>query len=461
MASRSPLVLVGGVLKEIPSGDTLPTAVISPLTMTWAGVHTFDNRVTFGASVGGAAGSIYYNSSSGLTLTAKTGSTYDFSITNPVGGTILAVPTGTGSLMGIFHNTGLSMRDSGGTNYLTLVPGSALGGVRTLTLNTGAANRALTLTGDATLNQDVSTAGSPSFVNLIATGDFTLSGTGKFILGDFSGTVANRPMFKTSTVNGATYLGLKPDGTGTSGGFNIFGLSDVTTNTFRLGLTADSASAAIINVLAQGTATVRPLWLQVQSTTIAALSSTGIVVTGSVQVTSGSGTFGWGGGTYYSGASGSNIFGVVNSATITTTSSTGFSVAGVLGSTGNISSGPGGTGAGSVNLALNGGSASGGGGYTVFMRNSVAKSYIGGDSVIFGNNNDDLAIYSPSNTIKLYAGSATPVAVVANTGFAVTGTHTVSGGFGCNGAAAQTPYASGGLLAGVVSALVANGILSN
>jgi len=37
----------------------------------------------------------------------------------------------------------------------------------------------------------------------------------------------------------------------------------------------------------------------------------------------------------------------------------------------------------------------------------------------------------------------------------------VTGGFGCNGTAPQTAYASGGLLAGVVAALVANGILSN
>jgi hypothetical protein len=37
----------------------------------------------------------------------------------------------------------------------------------------------------------------------------------------------------------------------------------------------------------------------------------------------------------------------------------------------------------------------------------------------------------------------------------------VTGGFGCNTKAPQTAYASGGLLAGVVAALVANGILSN
>lgn len=36
-----------------------------------------------------------------------------------------------------------------------------------------------------------------------------------------------------------------------------------------------------------------------------------------------------------------------------------------------------------------------------------------------------------------------------------------SGGFGCNGKAAQAPAASGGTLAGVIAALVATGILSS
>ena len=38
---------------------------------------------------------------------------------------------------------------------------------------------------------------------------------------------------------------------------------------------------------------------------------------------------------------------------------------------------------------------------------------------------------------------------------------TATGGFGCNGKAAQGAYAAGGLLAGVVAALIANGILSS
>jgi len=41
------------------------------------------------------------------------------------------------------------------------------------------------------------------------------------------------------------------------------------------------------------------------------------------------------------------------------------------------------------------------------------------------------------------------------------GALTATGGFGCNGKTAQAVYASGGLLTGVVAALVANGILSN
>lgn len=64
------------------------------------------------------------------------------------------------------------------------------------------------------------------------------------------------------------------------------------------------------------------------------------------------------------------------------------------------------------------------------------------------------------SSLSFYGGTSV-VIDITSTGFAVTGTGTISGGFGCNTKAAQTAYASGGLLAGVVAALVANGILSN
>ena len=130
-------------------------------------------------------------------------------------------------------------------------------------------------------------ATTPSTVaatTMTTTGNVTIGTTGatNFIFGDFSSALPNRLAFKTTTTNGGTFLGVIPDGSSTLGGINIFGLSDVTTNTFRLGLTADSSSAAKINALATGTATVRNLQLQVQSTTIGEFSSTGLAVTGAL-----------------------------------------------------------------------------------------------------------------------------------------------------------------------------------
>jgi HPt (histidine-containing phosphotransfer) domain-containing protein len=54
------------------------------------------------------------------------------------------------------------------------------------------------------------------------------------------------------------------------------------------------------------------------------------------------------------------------------------------------------------------------------------------------------------------AGTTTDVVAVSDQGDVY-----VAGGFGCNGKGAQGPKASGGTLAGVISALVANGILSS
>lgn len=63
-----------------------------------------------------------------------------------------------------FPNTGLHILDTNATHDLIIAPGSNLTADRTLTLTTGDAARTLTLSGDATLNQDVSTAGAPTFV---------------------------------------------------------------------------------------------------------------------------------------------------------------------------------------------------------------------------------------------------------------------------------------------------------
>ena len=73
---------------------------------------------------------------------------------------------------------------------------------------------------------------------------------------------------------------------------------------------------------------------------------------------------------------------------------------------------------------------------------------------------DDWALFTPAGAYIAHVPTGTATFTITNAA-SIGSTLTVTGAFGCNGTAAQTPYASGGLLAGVVAALVANGILSN
>ncbi len=72
-------------------------------------------------------------------------------------------------------NTGLHLLDTNASHDLIIKPGSDITADRTLTLTTGDANRTLTLSGDATLNQAVDTGASPTFVNESLTGYLELS----------------------------------------------------------------------------------------------------------------------------------------------------------------------------------------------------------------------------------------------------------------------------------------------
>lgn len=73
-------------------------------------------------------------------------------------------------------NAGLHILDTNASHDLIVSPGSDLTADRIFTLTTGDAARTLTMTGDATLNQDVSTAGSPAFAGV------TLANTGLHLL---------------------------------------------------------------------------------------------------------------------------------------------------------------------------------------------------------------------------------------------------------------------------------------
>ena len=72
--------------------------------------------------------------------------------------------TVTGSLL--FDADALRVYDTNASHYLQITPGSDLSANRILTLTTGDAARTVTISGDATISQDYSTAGTPQFTRL-------------------------------------------------------------------------------------------------------------------------------------------------------------------------------------------------------------------------------------------------------------------------------------------------------
>lgn len=76
------------------------------------------------------------------------------------------------------------------------------------------------------------TPNSGAFSALAITGNITVSGNARRYMGDFSNaTFANRTYLQSATTNGATVVGLLPNGIGTAVGFNFFNNSDVTAAT--------------------------------------------------------------------------------------------------------------------------------------------------------------------------------------------------------------------------------------
>ena len=92
----------------------------------------------------------------------------------------------------------------------------------------------------------------------VAAGNLTFSGTGQRITGDFSNaTIANRVLFQSSTTNGATSIGVLPNGTSTFANINLFNGTDP----------ANASIAQIVNTGAEvsfrnaitGTGTLLPM----------------------------------------------------------------------------------------------------------------------------------------------------------------------------------------------------------
>lgn len=102
------------------------------------------------------------------------------------------------------------------------------------------------------------TPSTGAFTTLADSGNLTFTGTGNRITGDFSNaTIANRVMFQSSTVNGATSISAIPNGTGAQADLFVFNGPDPNNASFAY-LRAMS-TAVILNSGITGTGTYLPM----------------------------------------------------------------------------------------------------------------------------------------------------------------------------------------------------------
>jgi hypothetical protein len=124
----------------------------------------------------------------------------------------------------------------------------------------------------------------------ISSGNLTFSTTGQRITGDFSdNTVANRPVFQSSTVNGATRVSLITNGTGVASEIQVFNGSDPANAGF--GSVRINASDFAIQALQSGTGTYLPIVFSVGGSERVRMDTSG-----NVRVTSAGGGLGYGTG---------------------------------------------------------------------------------------------------------------------------------------------------------------------
>jgi hypothetical protein len=162
---------------------------------------------------------------------------------------------------------------------------SAIAGTGTylpMTFFTGGSERVrISTTGVVTVGNPSTPAVSldPTTANalVVNTGNLVFTGTGNRITGDFSNaTVANRTMFQTSTVNGATDILAIPNGIGTRAGFLAYNNSDVvaaTANTQLLQLLTETRLTA-------GGSSPLPMTFVTGGSERVRISTTGVVTVG-------------------------------------------------------------------------------------------------------------------------------------------------------------------------------------
>ena len=176
--------------------------------------------------------------------------------------------SGTTTLSGLTASTALaldasknvvSVTNTGtGSNVLATSPTLV-----TPALGTPSSGVVTNLTGTASININgtvgATTPAAGTFTSLSDSGNLTFTGTGNRIIGDFSNaTYANRVLFQTSTTNGASSIGVIPNGTGLNASF--FADSDsAATNSSRFSFQMIGGADARLSSTILGTGTYLPM----------------------------------------------------------------------------------------------------------------------------------------------------------------------------------------------------------
>ena len=153
-----------------------------------------------------------------------------------------------------FPNTGLHILDTNASHDLILTPGSNITADRTLTITTGDADRTLTLTGNATLNQAVDTTADPAF-NTLKLNDSNDSHTVQVLMGsdisaDRTLTITTGDANRTLTLPVVGVVGITIDGGGSAITTGVKGYVECpfAGTIVSATIVADTAGAIVIDV---------------------------------------------------------------------------------------------------------------------------------------------------------------------------------------------------------------------